>query len=90
MTVPEKDFSTEVVLKPEVDMEAIITLLRAQMEEQGLLAVEFPKCEEFEIAIIRYTTRIKVLEWRCGEYTVFLLMKHSMQWAEISYVQKKY
>ena len=55
MTVPEKDFNTEVVLKPEDDMDTITKLLRAQMEKQSLVIVEFPKCEEFEIAIIRYT-----------------------------------
>ncbi len=54
LTVPEKSFSVEVVLKPEDHMEAIIKLLRSQMEDQGLVIAEFPKCEEFEIAIIRY------------------------------------
>ena len=53
LTVPEKNFSTEVTLKPEDHMEAITKQLRTLMEEQGLVVVEFPKCEDFEIAIIR-------------------------------------
>ena len=54
LSVPEKKFvATNVFLKPEENMAAILSKLRSLMDKEGLEIVEFPPCDEFEISIIR-------------------------------------
>ena len=44
----------EVLLRPEDSMGTVLKKLRSLMEEQGMVIVEFPTCDEFEVSVIRY------------------------------------
>ena len=54
LSVPERKFlASEVVLRPDDNMAAVLRKLRLAMEERGMMVAEFPACEEFTISIIR-------------------------------------
>ena len=54
LSVPQKKFvATDVLLRPEENMDSILKKLRSLMDKEGLQIVDFPPCNEFEISIIR-------------------------------------
>lgn len=62
LTVPERKFACNVVLKPEDSMEMILQKLKALMEKENFIIVEFPACEDFEVSIIRSGRTCKSLK----------------------------
>ena len=54
LSVPERNFTCDIVLKPEDSMDVILKKLKTLMEKEDMQIVEFPACEDFEVSVIRY------------------------------------